>query len=107
MVPMSPEADKSLGELFASQPDVEVLAVFGSTAAGRLGPESDLDLYVRLRPGARWSLGHRLDVAAEATRLAGREVDLVVEDETTSVILRREVAAKGRLLFESAASGRT
>jgi predicted nucleotidyltransferase len=91
----------AIAALFGSRPEVDVAVLFGSIATGRPRTESDVDLYVRLRPGAHWNLGQRLDVAAELSRIASREVDLVVEDERTSVILRREVAARGRVLFES------
>jgi predicted nucleotidyltransferase len=81
-------------------PDVEVVALFGSAATGRLRPDSDLDLYVRLRPGKSWDLARRLSVASDVSRLLGREVDLVVEDEHTSTILRRQVAQHGQPLWE-------
>jgi predicted nucleotidyltransferase len=95
------ECERQLSHLFSGRPEVEVLALFGSFATDRERPESDVDLYVRLRPGARWDLETRLALAAEASRICRREVDLVVEDEGTSVILRREVAVRGRPLFEA------
>jgi predicted nucleotidyltransferase len=39
-------------ECIARHPDVEVVVLFGSTAAGHRRPESDVDLYLRLRPGS-------------------------------------------------------
>ncbi|HEY3351661.1 MAG TPA: nucleotidyltransferase domain-containing protein [Polyangia bacterium] len=98
---MTQEVESALGRLFASRPEVDVAAVFGSTATGRERPDSDLDLYVRLRPGASWSLRERLALAGEASSICRREIDLVVEDDTTSVILRREVANHGRPLYEA------
>jgi predicted nucleotidyltransferase len=95
------EIEARLASCLGGLDGVEVAALFGSAAPGRRRPESDLDVYVRLVPSARWDLGRRLDVAAELSRLSGREVDLVVEGETTSVILRRGGAARGRLLFEA------
>ncbi len=95
------ECEMQLGRLASGRPEVEVLALFGSFATGRERPDSDVDLYLRLRPGARWDLKTRLEFAAEASRICRREVDLVVEDEGTSVILRREVAGRGRPLFEA------
>ena len=43
----------ALAALFRAQDDVDVAVLFGSAAKGRLRPDSDVDLYVRLRPGAR------------------------------------------------------
>ncbi len=98
---MKPDIEIALRELFARAPDVDVVALFGSAATGRMRPNSDCDLYVRLRDGAKWPLGLRLDLASEATAVCRREVDLIVEDESTSVVLRREVASKGRPLYEA------
>jgi predicted nucleotidyltransferase len=95
------ELDVTIRSFFAARAEVEVVVLFGSAAAGRALPRSDLDLYVRLRPGARWPLGDRLDRAAELSALLRREVDLTVEDEWTSVILRREVANRGRPVYEA------
>ena len=84
-----------------ARPDVDVAALFGSAVSGRLRPDSDVDVYVRLARGTRWTARERRAVADEAARACGRDVDLVVEDPSTSVILRREVAATGWLLHES------
>jgi predicted nucleotidyltransferase len=62
---------------------VESLALFGSTATGLGGPDSDVDIAVRLGDG--FSAGGldyfaRLDaLRAELAALLGRNVDLVVE----------------------------
>ncbi|MBI5548537.1 MAG: nucleotidyltransferase domain-containing protein [Deltaproteobacteria bacterium] len=76
---MSPEVREALRNLFFGMPEVDAVALFGSAAKGRLGPDSDVDLYVRLKHGARWGSGRRLDLVAEGARLCGREVDLVVD----------------------------
>jgi predicted nucleotidyltransferase len=80
---------------------VDCAVLFGSAATGRETPASDVDVYLRLAPGARWDLRERLELAAELSRLLRREIDLVVEDDRTSVILRRQVAISGRLVYES------
>jgi predicted nucleotidyltransferase len=90
-------------QLLSPRPEVDAVVLYGSAAAGRQGPASDLDLYVRLRPMARWSIAERLDRAADLSTALRREVDLVVEDEWTSVILRREVANRGRPIYEARA----
>ncbi len=55
-------------------------ALFGSAARGRLGPESDVDVYVRLRAGARWNGERRERFTRSLERIARREIDLVIED---------------------------
>ena len=93
--------EAALARVLASQPEVDCAALFGSAASGRLTPDSDVDVYVRLGDGAQWEVARRVALADELSRRCGREVDLVVEDDGTSVILRREVAARGRPLYEA------
>lgn len=95
---LTPELEQALAALARSWPAVDALVLFGSARSGRLGPESDVDLYVRLSGDTSREEEQRF--IAEASSIVGREVDLVVESARTSVILRREVAAKGRPLYE-------
>lgn len=96
------EATRRLREIVAADPDVEVAAIFGSAARGRLRAESDVDIYLRLQRGVRWSSRRELLLSAELADAVGREVHLILEDEErTSVILRLEVARHGRLLCEA------
>lgn len=90
-----------LAAVLEADPDIEVAACFGSAARGRLRAESDVDVYVKLRPGASWSPHQELELTSALSAEAGREVDLTIEDEgRTSVLLRLEVARHGRLLYE-------
>lgn len=94
------DGERELSLLAEGWPEVELLVLFGSAAAGRLRPDSDVDLYIRMvGPRTADSAGARSFEHA-ASRILGREVDLVVETPSTSVILRREVASTGRPLFE-------
>lgn len=65
-----------------------------------MGPGSDVDLLVRVTRGSEVDPEARERFLEQAVRATGREVDLVIESPSTSVILRREVAARGRPLFE-------
>jgi predicted nucleotidyltransferase len=95
------QAIARIRDVLQADPDVEVAALFGSAARGRLHAGSDVDVYVRLRPGAAWSPHRELSLASDLSEAAGREVDLTIEDEErTSVILRLEIARHGRLLTE-------
>ena len=99
---------EALRPIVEADADVEVAALFGSAALDRPGPESDVDVYVRLRRGARWSLRRASEVAHALERIVRREIDLVVEDrDATSTLLRIEVARHGRLIFERQPCGWT
>lgn len=103
---MSPELESErLAALLAvlrEDREVEVAALFGSAASGRMRAGSDVDLYLRLAPGARWTPERERERRLCFAEVLGQDVDLVVEDrDATSVILRREVARRGRLLHEA------
>ena len=92
----------------AADDDIAVAAVFGSVSRGRARPESDLDIYVRLEPGVRWSAAREAVVREALERASHREVDLIVEDrDATSVILRRQVAIDGVPFLERSPGGWT
>ena len=55
------------------------LEVFGSTARGEAGPDSDLDLLYVLKPGARLGFSF-FDLEDDLASLLGRPVDLVARD---------------------------
>lgn len=100
MATLVPEVENSLRELASGWPEVEVLLLFGSGASGKLVGSSDLDLFIRLAHDAPFDSEAERSFRDGAERTSKREIDLVVERPETSVILRREVAAKGRVLFE-------
>lgn len=76
---------------------VATLEVFGSTARGEDGPDSDVDLLFVLKPGAR--LGFRLfDLEDELSALFGRPVDLVGRQSVNKYI-RQQVLADAQPLY--------
>jgi len=74
---------------------VRLAVLFGSTARGQSGPDSDLDVGVLFETGQESTAG--LEVAL--ARATGRRLDLVGLD-TAPPLLRFEVARDGRLLLE-------
>ena len=97
---LSPALERELASLAELSPAVDVLVLFGSAASKDMHASSDVDLYVRLAPSQTWSIDETQAFVSAASRACRREIDVVVESPSTSVILRREVAAKGRPLFE-------
>ena len=59
--------------------DVQELSVFGSAARGDLKPESDIDMLVDFKPGARIGLVKFASLNDELQDLLGRRVDLVTK----------------------------
>ena len=56
------------------------LALFGSTARGDVGPESDVDLLIEVDPERRFGLFAFLDLKDDPAGLLGRPVDLAFLD---------------------------
>lgn len=77
------------------------LAVFGSVARGEERPDSDLDLYYVLAPGARlgWEIA---DLNDELTELLGRPVDLGSK-RSLHRLVRDEALAEAKVIYAEAA----
>jgi uncharacterized protein len=56
------------------------LALFGSTARGDLGPESDVDLLIEVDAASRFGLSAFMDLKNDLAGLLGRPVDLAFPD---------------------------
>ena len=88
-------ADRAIRELRCGPP-LRLAVVFGSVAAGRSRPDSDVDLAILPRDPAL-SFHDEMLIAARVSRAVGREVDLVRLDRA-SPLLRWEIARNGMLL---------
>jgi len=80
-----------------AQPEVLAAVVFGSTTAGRLRPESDLDLALLFAEGSVPDALAALELRAALEQHAGRDVDLIVLNHA-SPILAFQAAKKGQLI---------
>lgn len=79
-----------LADAFASGPPAWFAVLFGSEALGTARPDSDLDIaWLPVDPDV--PLAAELDLQVELTVRAGREVDLVRVDRT-STLCRMEIA---------------
>ena len=74
----------------AERHGVERVRVFGSCARGEAGPDSDLDLLIRLQPGHGFS--DFMAFCEEAEALFGRRVDVVTEDGLSPYLRDRVLA---------------
>jgi uncharacterized protein len=74
---------------------VAEVQVFGSTAREAAGPESDLDLLVRLKPGR--SLLDRAAFKADVQELLGVRVD-VANPDTLHPLIRDRVQSEAQTL---------
>jgi len=92
--------DSLVSHLLRRVPGLAAAYLFGSAVRDGLRPDSDLDVAILLRPGARISAEGRLSLAAELTAVAARPVDLSVLRGPGGVVLGKEVVTTGRRLWE-------
>jgi predicted nucleotidyltransferase len=92
------EIEARLRSALERHADVIVAYLFGSTARGRAGPLSDLDVAVLLREGADTE-ATQLDLIGDLARAAGTdEIDLVVLNDAPNELAFR-VIRDGRVLL--------
>ena len=83
---------------FCDRHKVARLSLFGSTLRGQDRPDSDVDLLVEFKPGARISLFDIGGMAMELKSIFGREVDLRTEQDL-SRYFRDEIVRTAKLLY--------
>jgi predicted nucleotidyltransferase len=85
-------------EALRKQPNVRLAVLHGSVARGSEGPDSDLDLLVRLR---RDDYGARAEVVDALQEAGGRRVQLVsVSQAEEAPVLLADVLRDGRVLVD-------
>jgi uncharacterized protein len=72
--------DKEVLREFCRRWKVTEFALFGSAVRDDFGPESDVDVLVRLAPDAPWTVSTWLEMQRELESLFQRRVDLVERD---------------------------
>lgn len=84
--------------VFASYPEIQAVYLFGSAAAGRQRPESDLDLAIVVRtPTLR---PRKLDLLSDLARHGFCNVDLLFLDEA-DIVTQYEAVRHNRLIYEA------
>src|ERR1700739_1880107 len=76
---------------------VEPLYLFGSTARGEAGEDSDVDLFFDYERG-KLGLFELMDVKEEASRILGRKADIMTRDSLHKV-LRSRIEASALQVF--------
>ena len=76
--------------------------MFGSALTTAFGPDSDVDLLVRPRPGVLWSLFDEVRMRDELRGLFGRPVDLLVRsaiERSSNWIRRTEILGSATRIY--------
>jgi predicted nucleotidyltransferase len=95
-----------VAEVFATQPNIAAVYLFGSTARGTTNDSSDVDIGVLFtQPPSPTLSGPRLTIEGALERALGVAVDLVVLNDAP-VDLRTRVLRDGQLLIDRDRSAR-
>lgn len=101
--PLVLEIKESLAPVFEKMRGrVAVAYLFGSSANGQAGPNSDIDLAVLLHTGGvDADFEVRLELYADCCRALKRnDIDVVVLNRTRNLFLLESVVREGKVLFE-------
>ena len=102
MAPINLGVDESTIADFCRRWKIKQLSVFGSAAAGRLRPESDIDLLAVFAPDSGWTMFDHYQMENELTELFARDVDLVnirALEENPNAIYRKEILHSGKVIY--------
>jgi len=89
----------ALEQIRKAFPGVQAVWLFGSTACGQAGADSDVDLAVLLPPGVRAGPFELLGLRASLAESIGRDVDLVSLREAPAAFAN-EIVSHGRRIWE-------
>lgn len=94
--------DASIIADFCRRWKIKRLAVFGSAAAGVLGPDSDIDLLVTFAPDADWTMFDHYRMENELVELFARDVDLVnirALEENPNRIYHQQILNSAKVVY--------
>ena len=83
-------------EAFCRRHHIRKLALFGSVLRDDFRPDSDVDVLVEFKPGARVTLFDMVDLEAELTEIVGRKVDLRTPGERYDLTKLQKIGAQTR-----------
>lgn len=81
---------------------ISKLALFGSVLRDDFRPDSDIDLLVSFRPGAKISLFDLVRMQNELKEIFGREVDLVERraiEKSENYIRRKSILSNTKVIY--------
>jgi uncharacterized protein len=78
---------------------IERLSLFGSVLRDDFGPDSDVDVLIKLREDSGWSLWDWIEMQDEMRSLFGRDVDVVEETGLTNPFRRRRILESREVIY--------
>ncbi len=78
---------------------VSEFALFGSVLSKEFRPDSDVDILVKFKADAEWSLFDFVDMVDELKAIFGRNVDLVELESLRNPFRRRSILAGRKVVY--------
>ncbi len=86
-------------ERFCQRFGVEQLALFGSVLRDDFGPDSDVDVLLKFKPGHAFTFENTPDIDDELRRIFGRPVDVIELAQVRNPIRRRAIMHGHRVIY--------
>ncbi len=95
-------------EAFCRRWQIDEFALFGSVLRNDFGPDSDVDVLVRIDPTARHGLSEWMEMERELVEILGRDVDLISRrsvEESRNYIRRKAILESAQVIYSGEAIG--
>lgn len=97
--PLAIELPNEQIQRFCERFGVEELALFGSVLREDFGPESDVDVMLKFKPGYGFSFENTPDIQDELRAIFGRPVDVIEMGRIRNSIRRRAIMSSHRVIY--------
>ena len=84
---------------FCDKYGVEQFALFGSVLRDDFGPDSDVDVMLKFKPGHGFTFENTPDIQDELRAMFGRRVDVIEMGRIRNPIRRQAIMASHRVVY--------
>ncbi len=84
---------------FCDKYGVEQFALFGSVLRDDFGPDSDVDVMLKFKPGHGFTFENTPDIQDELQAMFGRRVDVIEMGRIRNPIRRRAIMSSHRVIY--------
>jgi predicted nucleotidyltransferase len=86
-------------EVFCLRFEVEELSLFGSVLRSDFGPDSDIDIMLKFRPGYGFTFENTPDIQDELQRIFNRPVDVIEKGRVRNPIRRQAILGSYQVVY--------
>lgn len=86
-------------EEFCRKYGVEEFSLFGSVLRDDFGPDSDVDVMLKFKPGYGFTFENTPDIQDDLERIFGRAVDVIEKDRIRNPFRRQAIMSSYRVVY--------